>query len=377
MNTTAMTKIDNKAMAYFRFRLSEMKVFFIISCVVTAAGFPLIAVMLARLTRFEFSDINANFLDFAAFILIVPLAVAGLIFMSYALAVSAFGHLHNRNISDMHFSLPVTHRQRFWSNFTAGLLCVIIPYVASFFAGVLIWNVFANPAGMQNILGEALTREISANISQYAFPLVLTGFVAIIMTYSFTVFCNTVCGNGFMAVFSPLLVSGVIPLLTLTLSVLAASNNGGEISGYPFVISTPLGFVIGSDFLIRQEQLFTVLTPAYIIPVSVIIGGLITSAFYLSKNVKAENVGRDFLYKSTYNVTQGLVCLCIVSLFGIFHVSANLIWLMIFAAIFSFVVYFIGHIVHYKGFHQLKSGALKYIAMLVGSAMVCSVLAMI
>jgi len=144
---------------------------------------------------------------------------------------------------------------------------------------------------------------------------------------------------------------------------------------FPYVISSPLGFLFGSLGLLTNE-IIAVTKPIYIIPTLIVTAAMVTGAFYLSKNIKAENIGRDFLYKWFYDVQQALCCLCIVSLFGISYLTfANL--LIAFLTVFvTFIVYFIGHVIAHRGRlgKELKSGVIKYAVMLLSSVLLCSIL---
>ncbi|MCL1789253.1 MAG: hypothetical protein FWG33_02755 [Oscillospiraceae bacterium] len=397
MNTTVIqTTIPNKfnkALLYLRFRISEMKMLIVINCLLGAAGFPVAASIFAKYTRLDFGSVESVFFNFGILVLIVPLVGVGMMFMAYACGISAFGHLHNKNICDMHISLPLTHRQRFWANFTAGLSITVIPYMVTFFVGLLIFQIFSDKSfgsnifdgydmnAVQSLIADYVTDSISQIITGYVIPIALIGLVAIVMTYSLTVFCNTLCGNFFTTAFTPLLISGVVPLLIQTVSRLAISRaRGMYLTGnYPYTISTPIGYVLGSVSLIQKHKIMSVNMPVYIIPVLLITTGLIVSSFFLSKNIKAENIGRDFLYKSIYNVQQGAVCLCIVSFFGIFYsdsflYSGSIFWLIFWAALVSFVAFAVGHIVHYKGVKQIKRGVIRYAAMLGTSILICVIL---
>lgn len=372
---------NNKALAYFRFRLGEMKVMIALNCLLSLAGFPLIGAVMAYYTGLE--PVNMGPQPFNSFNLgylytIVPLAVISILLLAFSIGVSSFSHLHNKNICDMHLSLPMTHRQRFWSNFTAGLTAAVVPFALSYPLGLAIFKIFGKESSIMKILNQYFLDPIGGIdqvIADYVFPIALIVFVTIVMVYTMTVFCSTLCGNGFTATFLPMLLSAVIPLLVLTLSTTALRNVRGidSLGNYAYTISSPIGFAAGSLYMFQSHDIFTVNMPVYIIPVMLIIAGLIAGSFFLSKNVKAENIGRDFLYKSTYNVQQALVCLCIISLFGIFSgntggISAAVIpW----AVTISLVVYTIGHIVHYKGFRKIRKGLVKYAALLTLSVLIC------
>jgi hypothetical protein len=291
----------------------------------------------------------------------------------------------------MHLALPITHRGRFWASFGSGFTVVGLPYVASFTIGLLIFRIFTHVENFEELINiglymaenvatrgnaEVVPVTIDGFIGTYVFPVAFTGFMVLLFVYVLTTFCNTICGKLLTAGFLPFLLSVLIPLLILSLSTLALHYAHGVsgIGNYPYVISSPLGMLFGTVGMAGEYIVFPMSQPIYVIPSILIIGGLLTASFYLSKNVRAENIGRDFLYKGVYNVQQALICLCVIALFGMLFVHFSNVIVAFLAFFLTFVIYFISHVLHHKGLNKIKSGAVRYALTVMLSVMLCIIL---
>jgi hypothetical protein len=347
----------------------------------------MVAVIAARYSHYT-ADNLALVLDLGIVVLLLPLVVMAIMFMSFVCGLNAFNYLHNRNISDMHLALPIAHKGRFWASFMSGLVVVALPYISSFLVGLLIFRIFTNVGNFEEFINlghyiitgsasmgtvETAPLTIDGFIAQHLFPIAFTGFVVLVFIYVLTVFCNMICGKLLTAGFFPFLLSVLIPLMIFALSTLAIHNAHGitGIGSYPYIISSPLGMFFGTIGIAGEYIVYTMTQPVYLFPSMLIIGGLLTAAFYLSKNIKAENIGRDFLYKGIYNTQQALMCLCIIALFVLLFLNLRHGTVMFLAFFVSFVVYFTAHLIHYKGFNKMKNGLIKYGIMMLTSVLVC------
>jgi hypothetical protein len=366
--------VSPKFIAYLRFRFGQMKVLFIVNCLLGIVFYPLLAVTFARMSHIDDSPAAMMGLgvDLGLVMLMTPLVIPAIFIMTYICGLVAFNYIHNRNISDMHLSLPLTHCQRYWANFIAGLSICVIPYLVSLFAGLLIFASGANTKWIQ----EEFELSMGKIIAEYLIPVGMIGLVTMLFIFALTMLCNSLCGKTLTAGFFPFLISAIIPLLILSLSSLAIYHAWGidHVGALPYIISTPLGFLFGSTIIVPVHQIVTVTKPVYILPTIVVIAGMITASYYLIKHAKAENIGRDFLYKFIYNIQQSLVCLCIVSLFGLAYLSFTNALIAFLTIFVSFVAYFIGHVVHHKGLGQMKNGVIKYTVIVLSSILLCVIL---
>jgi hypothetical protein len=377
-------KKQNKAVSYFWFRFREMRVMMIINILIGIMSYPLLSIIAARFSGHTHDELSL-ILDIGILVVVTPFIAFATLLMAYIGALVSFNFMHNGNIRDMHLALPLTHRQRFFASLSAGAGITILPYIASSLLGLFIFRVFSNKQNLEELFnpgyvyGDAAYADkltINAMVAEYILPVMFTGLMVMLFIFALTIFCNMICGKFLTAGFFPFLYSAVVPLLIVSLSSLVMYNAWGmyTLGNFPYIISSPLGMLFGSFSLIVDHSMFTVVHPMYLIPALAVIAGMFTGAFYLSKNAKAENIGRDFLYKNIYNVQQALVCLTVVALFGWLFVNVPH-GIIVFLAIFvSFVLFFIGHVIHYKGLSKLKKGAITY-GIIAGSALaLCAIL---
>ncbi|MCL2754797.1 MAG: hypothetical protein FWD35_03635 [Oscillospiraceae bacterium] len=383
---------QNKAMSYFWFRLREMRVILILNILIGVMSYPLLAIMVSRYSHYT-PDSTMLMLDVGMIIFVTPFIAFATLLMAYIGALMSFGFMHNANIRDMHLALPLTHRQRFWASFLSGASVTFVPYIGASLLGLGIFRIFfneklledmLNPQDIMGILdGTAAALTVGALISDYILPVMFMGFMVMLFIFALTTLCNMVCGKFLTAGFFPFLYSAAVPLLIATLSTLALYNAWGmtAVGGYPYFISSPLGMLFASITLIEEHVVFAITQPVYLVPVLAVIGAMIAGAFFLSKNVKAENIGKHFLFKNIYNVYQAFVCLSIISLGSLLFTLLSdgvpqgfVSFFPVFPVFVSLVAYFIGHVIHHKGLGKLKSGAIKYAVTVSASIALCVIL---
>ena len=379
-NNVEEVRKQNKAVSYFWFRFREMRVMLIINSLLALISYPLLAIAAAIITRSDPEEGMMALFGLGTLLLVPPFAVFGTTLMTYISGLMSFNYMHNSNIRDMHLALPLTHRQRFFATILAGGSVAVLPYVASCLLGLGIFRVFTHRETLEEILslmvgsaGETIT--IGTAITDFVLPVMVTGLMVLLFTFAIVTFGNMICGKFMTAGFFPLLYSALVPLLIVSLSSLALYNAWGigDVGNFPYVISSPLGMLFGSFGLVLGHQTFPMVEPIFLIPTLVIIAGLFVGSFFLSKYVKAENIGRDFLYKKTYLVQQALVCLTIIAIHGWLYVALLPYLPVIAVAVFtSFVVFLGGHLIHSRGLGDVKKGAATY-GIMVGSALLLCV----
>ena len=378
MITTAFpnntTKKQNKAISYFRTRISDMRLLLVVYCMLSAAAMLLLAIILSYYTRLDKESYQFMTFEVTPFLIITGFSAFGMLLLTYAIAISSFSHLHNKNICDMHISLPLNHASRFWVNFTTGLSMVIIPYTVFALISLFVIRFFSDFAWLNQELEHF--GGVSGLLNEYGIPIFLTGLLVFTAMYALTIFCCTICGRIFMAVFYPLLLSGGIPLTIAMINAISVHGVRGlemSISAYPLIISTPLGFLYGSLDGLTQYGNLIITNPIYTVPVIMITAGLIAAAYFLSKNVKAENIGNDLLFKKIYNIQQFGICFSITALFIYAYLNSSdtagvITWMFI----ISGTVFLVSDIIHHRGFKGMKKAVIKYAAAMMASILLCA-----
>jgi hypothetical protein len=369
-----MSKQRSKALSYYLVRVNDMKLLAVINTVFGCFGFILFAAIVSWYSHLDMESMQAQFFDITPFLFISGFSGAGMLLMTYVIGVNAFSHLHNKNISDMHLSLPLNHTNRFLMNFSAGLTVIAVPYAVTATIAVLVVRIFGN----MELINDLLIGGFSGVFVNYVIPGIFTGVLIFTFFYVLTVFCCTICGKGFIVSFYPFLISAVIPLTIFSLSMLSTMNTHGMKYGmhsdYAMIISSPLGLLVGNfEYLSRNSDLM-IKFPIYTIPPIIFTLGLAVASFFISRRVKAENIGRDLLFKIVYNIQQFGVCFCITSLFMAIIVDSHdpgaiIFWMLTITAI----TFFVGDIIHNRGIKGLKRAVVKYIAVMMASFLIGSV----
>jgi hypothetical protein len=357
-----------------------MKHLAIINTVLGSFAFILFAAITAYYSNLDMESAQFRFFDITPFILISALCGAGMLLITYAVALNAFSHLHNKNICDMHLSLPLNHTSRFSMSFAAGLTAIAVPYAFTATIAVLVLRIFGNTELMNEQFNHIGINGFFGAVTQYLLPFILTGMLVFMFIYTLTVFCCTICGKTFMTAFYPFLISGLIPLTIIAMSVISIHNTrgmsgaGDSFMEYPMIITSPMGYLIGNiNYFFSNNGDLMIETAIYTVPVILIIIGLIAASFFISRRVKAENIGRDLLFRLVYSIQQFWICFCITSLFVALLLDSNdmgaiVVWMFIITGL----VFFVGDIIHHRGTKGLKKAAVKYAATMMATFLICT-----
>jgi hypothetical protein len=368
----------NKTLSYFLVRLNDMKLLIIINTVLGAFAFILFAAITAYYSHLDQQSYQAQFFNIEPFIAISGFSGLGIILLSYGIGIESFKYLHNKNICDMHLSLPLNHTSRFLMNFAAGLSAIVAPYMLTSALGILTLRLFGN----MNLIEELLHLDgysFATVVTKYLIPGILTGLLVLIMVYVLSVFCCSICGKSFMVAAYPFIFSAVIPLTIFTMASLSTYATRGmdvnfqQYGEYAMIITSPIAFLYGNLAHLENGSDLMIKLPIYTVPAILFCIILSVAAFFISKRVKAENIGRDLLFKLVYNIQQFAICFCITSVFVMTMVDAHVpgsvvTWMFIITG----VIFFVGDIIHHRGAKGLKKAILKYIAAMMATFIICT-----
>lgn len=372
MTATVSTKSEKRVSpALHNWRqnvLGDKKLFIILSILHLIAAPAVILAMIISI----YSD---NFeVDAYEVIGVITTALAG--FLGIFPAVDSFSCLHNKSVVDMKLSLPMTAKQRFFSNYFSGLFT----YIAPFFGAQIVSLIFLG-YGFLFMEGRTFYHEyydqngelvrnpyICDYFSQAApmlFKLILCGVLAMLMLYTVTVLITTCCGSKFESIAYTILVNALIPLTVVCVSYSIFGNLYGIDSDIPMfrIISyTSVAGAIfvavdwssmGQELFYRTEEWinYGVWALVYLL-IIIAIGAL---AFFLYKKRRAEQVSRPFVFKLAYYITITCAMFCMVSLL-ITDSTLGVIPSVILTA----VVYMIFEVVTNRGFKRIWLSIIKY-----------------
>lgn len=383
--TTPVSKKSNFK-KYFQYKISTMKTRIILMGILGFLSFPVLSIATA-ITAFITDQEEAgavidervlmtvySFFTSSVFICFISLLV--MLCMGYFIAISNFSYLHNRNIVDMNYSLPLTRTTRFWADFLSGLTVHIVPYILSSLLGLGIFSI-----GLTWLKADGDLRKGLIFLYPTILSYLLSGLALFVLLYVFTLLFVSACGNLLEAATYPLIMNLVIPgAISLIVGCTIVNARGvsfGNIVTEAIAFSSPLGFIISefSTFVgLRIDTNETAPLSAFInwkilVPYCLLIAGMIVASYFMNKVRKPENTGKSFAFGWVYHVIMSFIIFCYAGLFLLIRHSTDafvgggtiFIILMVF---FSFITFLIIDVITNRGFKRFGIATLRYLGML-------------
>jgi len=385
-----IARIKSDFFKYTAYRIYDAKSRLVILCICGVLGFPLAMFATSLQLQMQYSpsyNRYDGYNDGLQSFIMVSFFLAGLTalvvtLLTYTGGVNCYEYYNRREKVDKMLSLPVRERNRFWGDFTSGLLPLTLMYVVSAAVGLFIAKV--------GFPKEALT------VSPDALPSIAAGMFAGLLTifsvYIIGVFCASLCGRVYETVVYPALIMGIIPALIGLFGVmifydawqlyifdqlnivLAGTSPGGFLICFFIELSQYRPWVEGSAL---KEHL-TFLNPAIIIPFILVNAGFLTAAYYIAKKRGAEKTGSAFVVKFALEVIMSLVVFCITAVFclGIAQdigLTPGYLFALIMCTAIAFLILDVSA---KRGFKKMGRAFFKYAAILTCSIVVSNVLLM-
>jgi len=300
--------------------------------------------------------------DIYSIITIFATPIAGL--CGIFIAINIFNYLYKKSMVDMHLSLPLTTKQRFFSDFFAGLISYIAPFlVSTIFTTILSFIYQGVLEKSHDYVGNLQSLRIS--IPELAFYITVCGFFIMIMTYVLTVLALTYCGNILEAITNAIGLNILIPATIYFVGTVFLTNLYGinlESNILPFIYKTsPAGglYYVYSYFntSARPENIFT----SWLIPFFLVTAFFFVLSYILYIKRKAEDVSKPFVYKGFFHIIMVLITFIIV---GVFFVSSNynnffenIIPIIIITAI----VWLIVEVITNRGYKKIWKAGIRYV----------------
>lgn len=339
-----------------------------INCVLSLLGLPFMAVLAVITATVNQKNLDVNLDNIEQLMIVSVIAVCISLFSGILFALDNFKYLYTKTLVDMHYSLPLNSKQRFFADFLTGLACYVIPMIASIILSIAIFAVsdlFLNMAFFWEIFGELLILS----------TIVIIGMI---LFYSTAVFAINCCGSTFEANFSIFAINIIIPVSVFCISS-AVTECGAlgltsEAIAYSWLFSSTS--VAGNVFFFVSyaEYLFEFYNFVYLgyfrwfIPTAIVITALIVSTYFLYKKRKAESVSKPYVYKFFYYAIVTLAVFCILSTFIIYGGS------FLAGVILCAILYLIMEVASNRGFKRFGYSVLRYavtVVVVVGFCKVC------
>lgn len=355
---TAATSTLKKSFfkTHFKNTILENKKFLFIVSVLHLIGYPVIA-----FTIRYYSEHPDNTDENYAIASCIALAIA--ILSGAIIAISIFNYLYKKSTVDMNLSLPLTTRQRFLSEYFAGLTIYIVPAIIGGLIGTVILL-----TGKHELM----------EFLKYTIYIGSVVIIGMILYYSLTVLILSCCGSLFETILSTLLINAMIPASIYLLSYTIISNDSFGLSSNSLFlnqifISSPIGnaaFIIYFfDNLNMYGNVNTNLYVHWLIPTLIFTILIVLLSYFLYKKRKAEQVSKPYVYKFIYYAILFFVTFCIISIFKVStgssdytaHTDSTPIDASFFPAVMcSGIVFFIMEIISNRGFKKFWLSILKF-----------------
>lgn len=355
---TAATSTLKKSFfkTHFKNTILENKKFLFIVSVLHLIGYPVIA-----FTIRYYSEHPDNTDENYAIASCIALAIA--ILSGAIIAISIFNYLYKKSTVDMNLSLPLTTRQRFLSEYFAGLTIYIVPAIIGGLIGTVILL-----TGKHELM-EFLKYTI------YIGSIVTIGMI---LYYSLTVLILSCCGSLFETILSTLLINAMIPASIYLLSYNIISNDSFGLSSNSLFlnqifISSPIGNAAFIIYFFDNVNMYgnvnTNLYVHWLIPTLIFTVLIVLLSYFLYKKRKAEQVSKPYVYKFIYYAILFFVTFCIISIFKVSTGSSDYtaqtdstpIDASFFPAVMcSGIVFFIMEIISNRGFKKFWLSILKF-----------------
>ena len=355
---TAATSTLKKSFfkTHFKNTILENKKFLFIISVLHLIGYPVIA-----FTIRYYSEHPDNTDESYAIASCIALAIA--ILSGAIIAISIFNYLYKKSTVDMNLSLPLTTRQRFLSEYFAGLTIYIVPAIIGGLIGTVILL-----TGKHELM-EFLKYTI------YIGSIVIIGMI---LYYSLTVLILSCCGSLFETILSTLLINAMIPASIYLLSYTIISNDSFGLSSNSLFlnqifISSPIGNAAFIIYFFDNVNMYgnvnTNLYVHWLIPTLIFTVLIVLLSYFLYKKRKAEQVSKPYVYKFIYYAILFFVTFCIISIFKVSTGSSDYtaqtdstpIDASFFPAVMcSGIVFFIMEIISNRGFKKFWLSILKF-----------------
>ncbi|MDE6087020.1 MAG: hypothetical protein K2G25_01385 [Oscillospiraceae bacterium] len=353
--------------------------FAIVTCILQLLGIPLImGSMMMEIYTDNLSDVyiptnSWAYASIGSFCLGISV-ILGIFF-----GINAYHEEWDKSKVDMLYSLPLTGKQRFFSNYLGGLGMYLIPYLAASLIGWIVTLAFS-PL-VRSVLDMEDLAEFN-RIYKYYFLLTLGLFLLMWMYYTISVLITSCCGTLFENIYTNILLNLLIPgTLAVLLAVVCSKV---EIISFEYswdVIghTSPIGGLIYLIFLIatKDEMLsdyvssysgtYTAiggelgdlgLAPAYIrwaLIIVLLTIAILILAWRLYEHRKAEHVSKPFVYLGIYYVILTAIAVCILC------ITETGTGALIPVLIFSMIVYFIMEVIRKRGFKKFWMSAISYV----------------
>ncbi|WP_303804185.1 hypothetical protein [Ruminococcus flavefaciens] len=372
---TAATTSENKKKGFFsvRFRskFSEDMKLFVTNIVFQLLCLPVFAGILIWETHLQNNQVFDR-IDSIPFAVIASIAFILSLGMGFVIPMVNFRYLYNKSLVDMNYSLPLNNRQRFFADYSSGLITYVVPFLIGGIVALIVL-----------LIGSCCVE--MGYVMDYIYDMVRIFFIMIIgliLLYTISVFSITFAGSTFEALFSIAAVNVMIPLfIYLTWgNIVSAAHFGltesSVTKNYTFFTTSPIGvlgfFIIylddyymphsyissGAVYDLTEYTFMDSMYFNFIIRSLIFIAVIIAITFLLYKHRKAEDVSKPYVYKAFYYIIMSAAVYSIVTIMKMTSIKSGLIA----ALIISGIIWFVMEVIRRRGFKRFWTAIISFAA---------------
>lgn len=372
---TAATTSENKKKGFFSVRFkskfSEDMKLFVTNIVFQLLCLPVFAGIFIWETHLQNNQVFDR-IDSIPFVVIASIAFILSLGMGFVIPMVNFRYLYNKSLVDMNYSLPLNNRQRFFADYSSGLITYVVPFLIGGIVALIVLLIGSCCVEMDYVM-------------DYIYDMVRIFFIMIIgliLLYTISVFAITFAGSTFEALFSIAAVNVMIPLfIYLTWgNIVSAAHFGltesSVTKNYTFFTTSPIG-VLGffitylDDYYMPHSYIssgavydlteYTFMDSMYfnfIIRSLIFIEVIIAITFLLYKHRKAEDVSKPYVYKAFYYIIMSAAVYSIVTIMKMTTIKSGLIA----ALIISGIIWFVMEVIRRRGFKRFWTAIISFAA---------------
>lgn len=364
--TTATSTTKSFAKTHYKNKFTANKKLFFITTFLQILGLPIISLMLLLETKASEETYHA-YSDYEFPITLSSFAFIAALLMAIFIVASNFKHLHNHAFSDMQLALPLNSKQRFFTNYLAGLATYLVPALIAMPLAII-------PC----IIGKLNYPEYYDSVFSYLPKFAVIIIIGMVMFYTFSVFSATYCGTLADTIINIFLINAVIPLSLYCASLSIGEGFTASYMDMPILMSqimytSPIGCAIMLLFSSNTSLLVNSPIFAYWVILSCAVIALVIFLSYITyKKRKAEQVSSPYAFKIFYHIFMFFLVFCIFNLLNSFISSsvynyedytieerthyANILPAFITSAVVFFVIEFISN----RGIKKFLHSAVRY-----------------
>lgn len=318
--------------------------------------------------------------DNGIYILIAVVGTFIAVMTGVSAAMGSFSHLYDKTAVDMEYSLPLTADKRFFAGYLSGLAVYLIPYIICQIISLILMlggHIFIDKWFPEH-------QQIFSDLLPLAGMLIIGGFIIMLMFYTLFVLTMCFCGSKFETILYGSGANFCLPSLYVCLFVVVEERGYGLVFGLSdnsvinqiFGCTSPVGALYGMymsafvnvDHIAESDSFFSVYSFGFwAIKCLAVTALYLFCAMKLYRRRKAEQTGRNFIYKTFYYIV--VVCLMMLMFCFLDMISAGTAPTII----ITLVIFLIMDSISNRGVRKLHFSLLKYAAVMGGIFLVYTV----